>query len=144
MADVPKETANISAQKIFLPEFKRIKLLGNEIDMKPIPIALAKELRLLSEKLETSLSNLGERPKVSEVTNLDVEAIDLYSSVAQKLLKFYGHDVSIETIEKGANTSDIKSFIQQQINIQGEEDFLVQPLKRIMRIYSSNTTPKTE
>lgn len=144
MSEVTKEQASKAAEKIFLPEPTNIVFLGKTIEMKPVPISLAKELRLLSEQIETSLQELGERPKTTDVIKLDVSAIDFYIAVAQKLLKYYGAEVSLETIEKGANTFEIKEFIRLQMVAQGEEDFLVQKLRYIMRVFFPSMRPPEE
>jgi len=135
LAEIDKKTAEVSGKKIFLPDKRKVEFLGKSIEMKPVPIVLAKELRLLSQQLEESLQELGDKPKTSEMATADIQAIDLYLNVAQKILAFYGIGVSIDDMLKESTTSEIKEFVTAQLEVQGEEDFLFEPLRRITAIF---------
>jgi hypothetical protein len=139
MAGVDKKTVEENATEVFLPKGNDIEFLGKKITVKPLPISIAKELRRSSEEVGKLFDKLGRAeggPSAEDAANIDVKASELFTQAAQRLLQFYGHTFTIEDIEKSTLT-EIKEFIQHQLDVQGEEDFLLAPLRSSMKVFFS-------
>lgn len=131
-----KQRADEAAENILLPENRKVEFLSYSLDMKPVPVSVAKELR----RLPVRLSKLMEEAQNGKVTEkymeMDEAAADLYVDVVQRLLKFYKIEVTRESILELAPLAELKHFIEKQSKIQGEEDFLFKPFLNTMEIFS--------
>lgn len=139
-----KDSAESASQKVFLPEPTNVKFLGHDIGMKPVPVSLAKDIRRLSENVESALVSLGTDSSQNKLLETDVLTSDLYLDVVHKLLGFYGVSMTKTALEDKITIPQLKQFIKMQAEIQGEEDFLFGQLNRIMRIYSPRPRENSE
>jgi len=144
MSAEDRKQAEEAAEKILLPDETIVEFLGYRIGMKPVPIAVAKELRRLPEKLNIALDKIKDDSTSIDITNSDIEASDLYTNIVFKLLSFYKTPITRDHLENEATVTQLKEFIDKQLKVQGEEDFLLEPLRRIIRVFSPKNEKKIE
>lgn len=137
-----KQNADAAAEKILLPESngKNNTFLGYTIGMRPVPVAVAKELRRLPENLSKLMDAARKGAQESTMTaddmiKIDEAAADLYLDVVYRLTTFYKVNISRDDILNKATLTEMKNFVDQQIQVQGEEDFLFRPFLGIMSMF---------
>lgn len=136
MTEVDRTVANQHADELLIPPTTEYKFLDHKIDMKPVPISVAKELRRFTDRLSQLTTDSGDQSKKDNWAEVDIEAATVYVKAASRLLTFYQITLSQEQIET-LPLSSIKDFLQKQLDIQGEEDFLLEPLRRTITHFSA-------
>ena len=135
MSEVDKTVANKHAEELLMPPVTEYQFLNNKIDMKPVPIAIAKELRRYTDRLSQLTAETGDQPK-DNWAEVDIEAASVYVKAALRLLTYYKVTLTQEQIES-LPLKEIQAFLQRQLDIQGEEDFLLEPLRRTITHFSA-------
>ena len=135
MSDSDKTKADKAAEEILLPEGRLVKFLGREIRVRPLPVSAAKELRRLPDNLNTLLVNLSKEDDKTSATDVDVTATDLYIETVAFLMNFYATGINKQYLEENCSLNMLKTFLDVQNEVQGEEDFLFTPLKNIMAFF---------
>ena len=134
-----QKRAEEAADQLFMPNRHRCKFLGHTIDLRPVPIRVAKELRRLPENLAKVLAEPGEVTTSDAAIRADLVAVDLYIDTVYILLNYYKvPNVTREWLEENATLLELKGLIDIQNEVQGAEDFLLSPLRRISEVF----TPK--
>lgn len=134
MTEVDRSVANQHAEEILLPNEVEYRFLDNTIAMKPVPIAVAKELRRFTDRLSQLTSGADDQVK-ENWSDVDIEAAGVYVKAALRLLSHYKVTLSQEQIES-LPLKEIQAFLQKQLDVQGEEDFLLEPLRRTITHFS--------
>ncbi|SRR6266446_1644261 len=135
MPEVDPTVANAHAERILIPDAVEYPFHGHKIQMKPIPIAVAKELRRYTDRLSQLTAEMGDQP-TEKWGDIDVEAATVYVKAASRLLSFYSVTLSQEQIEL-LPLEEVRRFLEKQLEVQGEEDFLLAPLRRTITNFSA-------
>jgi hypothetical protein len=140
MADEKKHDADRAAEQIFLPDPKTVKFLGHSIRLRPVPVAVAKELRRFPERLQKVMEGISKNPTPEGVSETDFAAADLYVDTCYRLLQFYKIEIPKEELAEKATLSELKSLVDEQSSVQGDEDFLFGPLRNTTRAFFPQLT----
>jgi len=114
---------------------KACTFMDHEIDLRPLPISYTKRINNKLAKLQdtyAAAAREGSDAKTSEILkNFDVETMDGLISATSIILKFYNIDIPVSEIEEKSNTEELLMLARLQLAINGENDFLLQPLRTI-------------
>lgn len=135
MADERKQEADRSAEQIFLPDTKTIKFLGHTIRLRPVPVAVAKELRKFPERLQKVMDEISKNPTPERISDSDFAAADVYVDTVYRLLQFYKIDIPKDDLASQATLKELKDLVNEQSAVQGDEDFLFGPLRNTTRAF---------
>lgn len=99
----------------------------------------AVSLEFRTGKLETDVyfkrtNDLVEKLVTATPDELDWQTAEAVVKVFAQLMSFYGHTFSTDTIEEKVTLSEIVDVLQEQVDITGEGDFLLGPLRVVLRI----------
>lgn len=134
MAD-EKQKADDAAEQVFLPKPNVVKFLGHRIELRPVPVAVAKDIRRMIDKLGKIMEEARENGNIAKFLEMDEEAAELYVSTVYRLLQFYKIDIARNEITERASIPELKTFIEMQQEVQTGEDFLFRPLWNIMVVF---------
>jgi hypothetical protein len=145
MPDEKKQEADRSAEQIFMPEPRTVKFLGHSIRLRPLPVAVAKELRRLPERLQKIMNETANNPSPEKLSETDFAAADVYVDAVYRLLQFYKIDLAKDELSEKATLTELKSLTDEQASVQGDEDFLFGPLRNTTKVFFPvMTTPVTK
>lgn len=141
------------SDKVIFPELSsiKVKFLGHEIKMKPLPVKYARRLGTLirplmkkvaetSQKSTKSHSKRSKKPVSSEVSfedsPLDDDAIDNLIDTAVILMEFYklSDKISKDFIEDNASVTSLYQFAFTQVELNSKNDFLLLPLRMLLEL----------
>lgn len=125
------QSLNSQVDQVLMPDLAPLKefSVGDfKVTYRPLPI---KQTKILKKQLEP-IQTLGNEATVSDSMDVIVET---YVTVAANLCAFYGKSgYSKEMIEETLTFDELRDFIQGQLDVQGEHDFLVGPLRGLFAI----------
>jgi len=150
--------------QILFPTGRKVRFMGVEIEVRPMPIKYAKEVNMRMKPARKGLRSLLKLGlKVDSQGKLDLSSLaaagdhldslyDLDSKIADSLLeaaaalsKAYGYEWTIDQISENTSLPDLLHFLQVQMEVQSQEDFLLKPLQGVMALIeeiSRTTSPK--
>lgn len=125
------QSLNRQIDEVLTPELgpqKEFSAGDFTVTYRPLPI---KQTKILKKHLEP-IQNLGNEATVSDSMDVIVEA---YLTVAANLCSYYGKEgYSKDKLEETLTFDELRDFIQGQLNVQGEHDFLLGPLRGLFVI----------
>jgi hypothetical protein len=126
------------ADRILDPQPVTITFLGETLKLVPLPALLAKRVR------KQVGAFYSKAPKAEEVTenatllaDYEMSMGDLFIEVVQVVLEHYGFKKSLSDIE-AAPIATTMAFLEEQLEVNGEQDFFLRPLRRLLSIYGSS------
>jgi hypothetical protein len=158
-----EEAIKEKEEKVLFPEthVSKIKFLGKDIDLTPLPFAITKKLRSVFKEIQKKLSVIsidaehykkdpeGLYKRIREFVNSG-EDIDFEVAIAildsMWILASY-YKLGIESKEKlndVCSLTEAQNFVDTQFKLQEENDFLLRPLVLIMKAICQVPTPLEE
>lgn len=139
-----KEKVEDAEQKVLYPgtHTTQYTILGKKILLRPLPIGWAKRVCAQLVSLQDTLAKAAKTDDETESAKVlegsDIKAIDALMQASLILFKFYHVDISLQQLEDDAAVEDLIGFCKRQLALNGENDFLLQPLRTIIVIASAS------
>ena len=115
--------------KVLFPDMhnKEIFLLGKVREFRPLVVKWSKKLRGI---MQPYAKQLDSAVKSIEITDIDLELLEGIQKSARLIAQVYGwEDIEKAIDEEDLTTSEVQSIVVTQLNLQGENDFLLIPLR---------------
>ena len=115
--------------KVLFPDLHNtyVTLLGKERELRPLVVKWAKKLRVCMKPYAEKLAAASNSPTPMDV---DLELLDGITRTTRMLAEIYGWDDVIKAIdEEDLTASEIQSVVTTQVQLQGENDFLLTSLR---------------
>lgn len=116
---------------------RHVELLGKKRELKPLPIKHAKKLKAIIapayEKFQKGVEEASkEGAKDYEAEN---EVLEILQDAVKYLADFYNwDDVRKEIAEENVTLTDLQAVAAVQVNVNGENDFLLSGLRAVVRL----------
>lgn len=129
--------------KVLVPELdtKEFELLGKKILLRPLPLFFSKQINVkltaLQDKFSDAVRAKDDASAKQSVKTLDIDVVDGLIDATLILSRFYKLGLTREVIEgnednpEGATTHQLVELCIQQVKKNGDNDFLLQPLRTI-------------
>jgi len=130
-----KKKLEETIDKVLIPELhtKKAVLAGNEVELHPLPVANAKKIsKDITEVRELITSTINVENPENIPPDFDLKIMDALISAVRNIADFYKLGLSLEEISSKCSTSELLNFIEVQLEVNGENDFLLLPLRVII------------
>ncbi len=140
------------ATDVLIPESNETDatFLGVEFKMKPLSIKWTRRISKLVQPIMIQVQKTAQRAAdieegkakitdLDEINPLDEKSIDGLLDAVYIMLEAYekSNDISREILEERATVTSVYEFAVVQVAINGENDFLLQPLRMLLGIVST-------
>lgn len=114
---------------------KKAKLLDVEIELRPLPISVSKKLSAKITPLGARFDSVGKTGDAGNA-DLDLTTIDTLLDCVMILHTFYKLPSTLtkEKLEEEALPEEILGFLNAQMELNRDNNFLLQSLRNILRI----------
>lgn len=107
---------------------KQVEMLGKVRDLEPLTVKWSKQVRSAMQPYAKALEQAINNPNTVE--DQDMQLLDGITHCARILCNKYGwEDIAKAISEDDLTTSELQTLVVTQLNLQGENDFLVTPLR---------------
>ena len=127
-------------EKVLFPELddKTVQLAGTKVSLRPLPIFFSKQINQRLAKLQEQFSAAMKRAKEDRPSQLgdtfDVDVAEGLIDATMVLLSFYKAAITRDDLDKGSTTDELIRFCEAQVKLNGDNDFLLQPLRTIIAV----------
>lgn len=148
MADPTKEEVAEAEEAVLFPDAhtEPYEFAGQTFKLRALPIKRSREVAAVLKPFQKAMSDIsvasqsqGKKQEV-ELPDFDSTAVNALLQTASIITEFYAarnddnKRLSPESLEDLASLDEIMSFIRAQLEVNGKSDFLLAPLKLIMKL----------
>lgn len=137
-----------SLSKALFPEThtERITLLGKERLLRPLPIKFSRKIHALTKPLIDKFGGNGAMPE-AEVGQYDETIYSNLREVAKTVAEFYGeswNDVVAAVNDEMISLVELEQIALEQVHLNSVNDFLLRPLRVLMRFLQATEIMQTK
>lgn len=113
---------------------REAKLLGAQVTLRPLSISASKKISMKVAPLSAAFEKLKAEPDAGS-PDLDLNAIDTLLDCVMIIAQFYRLDtITRERLEEEVSPEELLAFLNAQLSVNRENNFLLQNLRAILRI----------
>lgn len=123
----PEEESNLS--KVLFPDIhtNSVTILKKPRELRPLTVKWARKLRAIMQPYAQKLDAATKNPNNIDV---DLDLLDGIKGAAKIIAEVYGwEDVVLAIDEEDLTTGELQALVATQVQLQGENDFLLIPLR---------------
>lgn len=151
--DLTDEQISDLSDEVMHPELggREVKFLNQTFTMVPLPISFSKRIskliRPVMQKV-ASVAKLAEKDPEAAVEDnpLDDQAVGAMVQAVGIMLQFYrlDHLVPLQKVEDEVTVTSLYDFLMAQMELNGKNDFLLQPLRMLLSIVRASSMAETQ
>jgi len=148
MAEVDLNDVKQLADRLTAPETVSVTFAGFTIEARPANVAVMKRLRRATAQLQKYINDSGTTEELlanpDKQADRDEKIADLFIEAAKAILEEqYKHVISKDELEKRASLSEVEAFLNLQMRLNREDDFLSRALRGYLGIWSMTPAETT-
>lgn len=123
--------------KVLFPEThsKTVSIDGTVYELRPLTIKAARKLCAVVEPFSKQAEKAATSPESADTLNLNVGGVETLMSACKVLTDFYGWpDLAAKIAAEEITVSDLQSLVVNQQALQGDNDFLLGPLRMLIKM----------
>lgn len=131
----PEEAAGLSKALFPATHTSQVVVLGKPRELRPLTIKWSKKLRACMQPWSEQLDRAVNSP---EKIDIDLDLLEAIKQSAKIICEHYQWaDITAAIDEEDISNTEIQTLVVAQVKLQGENDFLVVPLRVAVMVMQS-------
>jgi len=141
-----KEKVEEVTDKVLFPEthIKKANISDKEISLRPLPISYAKQISKDLGTVRRMIIESGNEGGKTLPDDYDLQLIDALVRSVKTICDFYGLGLNEEKLSVNCSTNELLKFVELQVEVNSDNDFLLLPLRVITEIIRVASTGMEE